>query len=270
MFIYKILGPVRLVSSGNYHVCCLNHDDELFVWGKAFHLGLNCSDLFRPMKLETKLNLKSVYAGKQVSYLLDQESNLYSFGTTYNGQLGYSSNSSDKSFELNRRNNELGNLAYCGETSGSTIFRFVLNQVVDVSVGNNFTAAVDVYGNLWQWGTFLVVNSGTETFEQKTEYKPFLVKVDKKILKSPLAKVSVGWWEVNLLTESLSLYGYNYLRLEKKPGVENSPKLKATVEENFTVYSPILFSYPGLAGMVPKDVKTLASPTITVTMVRTD
>uniref|UniRef100_A0A3B0MZE5 Regulator of chromosome condensation (RCC1) repeat, putative n=1 Tax=Theileria annulata TaxID=5874 RepID=A0A3B0MZE5_THEAN len=262
--------PVRVVTSGNHHVCCLNHDYELFVWGKAFHLGLNCSDLFRPMKLETKLNLKSVYAGKQVSYLLDQEHNLYSFGTTYNGQLGYPSNTLDKSFEVNRKKNELGNLTYSGETSGSTIFRFVLNQVADVSVGNNFTVALDVYGNLWQWGTFLVVNSNTETFEQKTEYNPFLVRVDKKILKSPLAKVSAGWWEVNLLTESLSLYGYNYLRLENKPVDENSPKLEEGGQENSTVYSPILFSYPGLAGMMPKDVKTLASPTITVTMVRTD
>ncbi|XP_953666.1 uncharacterized protein TA16365 [Theileria annulata] len=263
-------SPVRVVTSGNHHVCCLNHDYELFVWGKAFHLGLNCSDLFRPMKLETKLNLKSVYAGKQVSYLLDQEHNLYSFGTTYNGQLGYPSNSLDKSFEVNRRKNELGNLTCSGETSGSTTFRFVLNQVADVSVGNNFTVALDVYGNLWQWGTFLVVNSSTETFEQKTEYNPFLVRVDKKILKSPLAKVSAGWWEVNLLTESLSLYGYNYLRLENKPVDENSQKLEEGGQENSTVYSPILFSYPGLAGMMPKDVKTLASPTITVTMVRTD
>ncbi|UKK00832.2 myosin [Theileria orientalis] len=264
-------SPVRRISSGNYHVCCLNYDDELFVWGKAFHLGLTGEDLFKPAKLNTPFNLKSVYAGKQVTYLLDRKSNLYSFGTTYNGQLGYpvSEQNQQQEKEWNKRGvNYTESQNGLRPENNAIFYKFVASHIVDVSVGNNLTVALDVYGNLLQWGTFLVVNPETETFEKKVEYTPFIVSVDKQQLKSPVAKVSVGWWEVNLLTESLNLYGYNYLKMEKVNGESDGREQNDTHRRNEWNYKPMLFSYQGLTGINPKDVKTLSSPTITVTMIK--
>nr|PVC49561.1 myosin [Theileria orientalis] len=264
-------SPVRRISAGDYHVCCLNYEDELFVWGKAFHLGLTGEDLFKPAKLNTPFNLKSVYSGKQVTYLLDRQSSLYSFGTTYNGQLGYpvSEQNQQQEKEWNKRGVNYKETQEGLRADNNAIFyKFVASHIVDVSVGNNFTVALDVYGNLLQWGTFLVVNPENDTFEKKVEYTPFIVRVDKQQLRSPVAKVSVGWWEVNLLTESLSLYGYNYLKMEKVHGEGDGTERNATHRKNEWNYKPMLFSYQGLTGINPKDVKTLSSPTITVTMIK--
>ncbi|EKX74322.1 myosin B, putative [Theileria equi strain WA] len=238
---------ISKISAGEYHNLALTEDGRLYIWGRGTHTNLavcsdktKLSDIFKPLEIFSShgnrysgpRKIKNIFCGKQVTYLLSEEDNLYSFGNSYNGQLGHNT--------VDRPSNGLhmDRLQVLG-----------IGKVALFAHGPNFTISTDIFGNIYQWGTILTVNPDTNEYSKVVIHKPIPVDIDKDVIGSPPVKITIGWWETTILTEDLTVWGWNY------------SVIGATIR-------PVLYRYSILDDVSCSDILSLSSPALSSTLVK--
>ena len=125
----------KQVSSGGYHCAAIKTDGTLWTWGQGTYGKLGTNDTTnRPAPVTTfagGTNWKQVSSGIQHTAAIKTDGTLWTWGRGTDGQLGENTTTS-KSTPVT---------TFAGGTNWK-----------QVSVGNNFCAAIKTDGTLWTWG----------------------------------------------------------------------------------------------------------------------
>lgn len=197
--IHDIKGePLRVksVSAGNYHSCAVGEDGEVMVWGKSEDLNLPSfhEDVIFPVQmnmswLSIEDKVEETFCGNRVSYLVTKLGRLYSFGGTYNGQLGH----------------EFVQCAYPRAVG-------IPGRVMSVGCGKNHTLVADESFEIYIFGTSLAIKGSRQVKEQFMT--PQRLQFNRAAMKSPVIKCSAGVWESNVLTEDCLVWAWSYLLVD--------------------------------------------------------
>ncbi len=173
----KIMDNIASVSLGSNHSAAITKDGSLYLWGWNSHgeLGNGTTEVSRtPIKIMD--NVASVSLGSNHSAAITKDGSLYLWGNNSIGELG----------------NGTG-----GEDVKSLIPIKIMDNVENVSLGNQYSAAITKDGSLYLWGNgnFGQLGDGTTWFRT----------IPKKIMDN-VVSVSLGYAHSAAITKDGSLY----------------------------------------------------------------
>lgn len=179
-------GTYTTVSTGFNHTGAIDQNGALWMWGnnKYGQLGNNLAYdteywLGNYQSVPTKVldNVVSVSCGSEHTAAIKADGSLWMWGNDSRGQIGVG-----------------GNVSFKGDIfTIQTTPKKVMDNVVAVSCGEDFTAAIKSDGTLWMWGTNIsgqLGNGGGGNAQSK--YGTVYQNVPLKIMDG-VAAVSCGW-----------------------------------------------------------------------------
>ena len=144
------------IACGEYHTLFLSSDGSVYSCGinESFQLGYKTANEYqkKPKKIvNINKQIKQIAAGRDHSYCLDIDGNVWSFGSNYRGQLGIGNN---KSANNNNNNNGHNNNNNNKQQMIHKIswFENQNKKIIEISSGNYHGAAIDRSGNAYVWG----------------------------------------------------------------------------------------------------------------------
>lgn len=187
---------VRSVATGGYHNCAIGDNGEVMVWGRSQDINLPSfsEDVIFPVQLNTSWlptddTVEEACCGNRVSYLVTRRGRLFSFGSTYNGQLG----------------REHVERAYPKQVQ-------LPGRLISLGCGKNYTVAILDSFDIYIFGTALAIRDGRHLKETFT--CPRILQCNRVAMRSPAIKCSAGLWECNVITEDRLIWAWTYLLLE--------------------------------------------------------
>ena len=150
----KIMDDVASVSLGENHSAAITTDGSLYTWGDNSYGQLG-NGTFESSSIPIKImdNVASVSLGTQHSAAITTDGSLYMWGFNRSGQLGIGKNDSDPWLFYNEwdyRNTPIK----------------VMDNVIFVSLGDNYSAAITTDGSFYMCGLNLEGELGNGTIEE--------------------------------------------------------------------------------------------------------
>lgn len=129
-------GQANIVSAGNYHTGLIDKNGSLWMWGCYKPMGNGLSKrAFVPDKVLD--NVVSVSSGSNHTAAIKTDGSLWMWGSNNSGELG---------------NGGIGNIHDSEGGIYQDVPVKVMDNVVSVSCGDGYTAAIKTDGSLWMWG----------------------------------------------------------------------------------------------------------------------
>nr|XP_022334597.1 serine/threonine-protein kinase Nek9-like isoform X1 [Crassostrea virginica] len=145
-------NPVEEISCGENHVAALTMDGEVYTWGcgEFGRLGLGSEDDFSiPQKVATpgKHLFKHVVCGSDGTFLITVNGRVLAAGSNEHNKLGFNSETSG----LRKSKVQVYDIP-CKYTFSTVkpLTRYIISQV---AAGKDHSAAVDLYGHLFTFGS---------------------------------------------------------------------------------------------------------------------
>jgi alpha-tubulin suppressor-like RCC1 family protein len=184
----------RNISCGEQHAIAIDTTGGLYMWGKNTDgVLLSLSGITRKCTrfFNSSLNKtwKSVSCGAYHTVALDEEGVLFVWGRNDQGQLGVSDFTDAFSDVALQHTPPHLNIKY-----------------KQISSGANFTAAIDVDGNMYLWGSNLCGQLGQNDIYLKKSNKPLRLKGD--FLNKKWKRVECGATHVLAIDVEDKLYGW--------------------------------------------------------------
>lgn len=136
----KVMDNVLSVCAGDFHTAAIKKDGSLWTWGRNDYgqLGSGITDPvgkkgYKPVKVMD--NVAAVSTGEYHTAAIKTDGSLWTWGWNDFGQLG-----------------DYKSIGYGPGTIRNKPQK-MMNNVAQVSAGNNFTAAIKTDGSLWVWGS---------------------------------------------------------------------------------------------------------------------
>ncbi|EGR32173.1 regulator of chromosome condensation, putative [Ichthyophthirius multifiliis] len=244
---------IKQISCGPFHMAAISQDGELYTWGNKDHGKLGHEIQQKSNKVEIKrgnqnydyaegsmlptkvqslngIKCKQVSCGGQFTVVLTENGEVYSFGNSMKGQLGYQSeetgnfqpkkipdlqniinidcgqqfsaavSSSGKVYTWgNNDHGQLGNNQSIYQARPNQVTGFGGNKIINISCGDNFIAALSNEGKLFTWG---YGNDGQLGHSNRNDlYAPKQIEFKEKIIK-----VDCGGTHTAFLTQNNQLY----------------------------------------------------------------
>ncbi len=218
------LGKVTQIAAGEKHTVALDDEGNVWTWGynEMGQLGDGTTEhKSKPVAVSKETGLGKVTqiaAGVYHTVALDDEGNVWTWGSNRNGQLG------DGTTEYKSKP-----VAVSKETG--------LVKVTQIAAGVYHTVALDDEGNVWTWGDNYFGQLGDDT--RQNEKKP------KKTTLEKVKKIAAGYdhtavidEEGNVWTWGYNLYGQlgdgtldrikgNPVAVSKETGLEKAEQIAA-------------------------------------------
>lgn len=129
-------GQENIVSASSYHTGLIDKNGSLWMWGTYKPIGNGLSKrAFVPAKVLD--NVVSVSSGSNHTAAIKTDGSLWMWGSNSSGELG---------------NGGIGNIHDSEGGIYQDVPVKVMDKVVSVSCGDNYTAAIKTDGSLWMWG----------------------------------------------------------------------------------------------------------------------
>ena len=147
-----------ILSTDRFYVM-LKDDGTVWTWGNNDYGTLGDGTITRqdvPTQIDTLQNIVSVAAGRDSAFALDKDGNLYGWGSNEYAQLGRGTVPTGTS----------------GRYGNNTPVKVVgLPSIKKISYGFGTVVAVDIYGNVWNWGNSVKSGIGTDAQRSGTPLK---------------------------------------------------------------------------------------------------
>lgn len=129
------MAGIKTATAGYYHTLIVKENGELWTFGYNYHEQLGHTENKgtsnpNPIPKQVMTNVRSVSGGGNHTLVVKENSELWSFGYNYHGQLGFNENSST--------------------ANGSP--KMVMTNVKKVSTGYYHTLVIKSNGGLWSFG----------------------------------------------------------------------------------------------------------------------
>ena len=145
----KVMDQVAAVSCGDWYTAVIKTDGTLWTWGinNYGQLGNGIigeerqnpwlpGDLWKPKKIDTVFcimdDVVSVSCGDIHTAALKKDGTMWTWGSNYNGRLGIPGLDTDTAYPTPMK---------------------VMDDVVSINCGDDYTAAIKTDGSLWMWGS---------------------------------------------------------------------------------------------------------------------
>lgn len=128
------ISDVVAISAGDRHSVALKRDGTVWTWGSNFEWQLGYGwdkEKTTPVKVEGLIDVVAITAGYEHTVVLKKDGSVWAWGHNNEGQLGY------KTYEDKYKTPQ--------KVDG-------LSDIVSVSAGYYFTAALKKDGTVWYWG----------------------------------------------------------------------------------------------------------------------
>ncbi len=141
--VFDDFPAVKNISLGMYHTCAVTKSEDLYCWGRNDYYQLGSGDnnnKLYPTKVigengDSFLNILSVSAGDNHTCAITKDGNLYCFGKNDYYQLG-----TGDDYEYSYPTRVIDNT------------NEYLSNIIQVSLGESYTCAVNSLGELYCWG----------------------------------------------------------------------------------------------------------------------
>ena len=225
----------KKVSSGNWFSIAIDEEGNLWSWGQNARGQLgNGTETDRdqansPAKIKEGTKFKEISAGRTHSLALDEEGNIWSWGSNDDGQLGNgtdtASNTPVKILEGTKfkkvssgdrssiaideegsiwswGKNNYGQLGNGTNTASNTPVKILEGtKFKEISAGNSHCLAIDEDGNLWSWGQNHMGQLGDGTTTNSN--------IPVKILEgTKFKKISAGYYCSSAIDEEENLWSW--------------------------------------------------------------
>ncbi|XP_048735252.1 serine/threonine-protein kinase Nek9-like isoform X2 [Ostrea edulis] len=159
-------NPVEEISCGENHVAALTKDGDVYTWGcgEFGRLGLGSEDDFStPQKVATpgKHLFKHVVSGCDGTFLITVNGRVLAAGSNEHNKLGFNSETSG----LRKSKIQVYDIP-CKYTF-STVKPLTRYIIAKVAAGKDHSAAVDLYGHLYTFGSNKYGQLGTGDFRRR-------------------------------------------------------------------------------------------------------
>nr|XP_034323342.1 serine/threonine-protein kinase Nek9 isoform X3 [Crassostrea gigas] len=159
-------NPVEEISCGENHVAALTKDGEVYTWGcgEFGRLGLGSEDDFStPQKVATpgKHLFKHVVCGSDGTFLITVNGRVLAAGSNEHNKLGFNSETSG----LRKSKVQVYDIP-CKYTF-STVKPLTRYIITKVAAGKDHSAAVDLYGHLFTFGSNKYGQLGVGDFRRR-------------------------------------------------------------------------------------------------------
>ncbi|XP_021346577.1 serine/threonine-protein kinase Nek9-like isoform X2 [Mizuhopecten yessoensis] len=195
--------PVAEVSCGQCHVIALTRDRDVYSWGcgEFGRLGLGSEDDFAsPQKVETpgKHFIKHVYAGSDSTFLVTTSGRVLACGSNEYNKLGLNSETSG----LRKQKPKIYDIP-CKYTF-STVKPLLRFNIVTVSAGHTHSAAIDLYGKLYTFGSNKYGQLGVGDFKKKS----WICRVSGVLTGKRVINVTCGTYFTVAATSDSQVYSW--------------------------------------------------------------
>lgn len=141
----KIMDDVISVSAGDFHTMAIKADGSLWAWGSNYLGALGDGttvDRHTPVKIMD--DVVAVSAGNSATAAIKTDGSLWTWGDNSYGQLGDGTLTdkvlNEEGWHFKANNDKLSPVK-------------IMEDVISVSVENEYMAAIKSDGSLWAWGT---------------------------------------------------------------------------------------------------------------------
>lgn len=191
------------ISYGKTHNIALSSTKSVYTWGeKAMYGELGLGALMTeakspmPVKILKEVKVKSISSGYSHSAALDINGNLYTWGQNFDRQLGH--------FRKTKEALPAGCMVEEMVMAPRMVAFSLLNPIISVSCGSNFTAVVTKTGQIWSWGSG---ESGQLGIGGRCTFKDIPTKCDST---ETFAQVACGFAHTVAVTSTGVLYSWGF------------------------------------------------------------
>ena len=205
---------IKQISAGANHMLALKENGEVYAWGlnSSGQLGISVSsttssnDAYKKIYAVSVLtsveqgetteyvnlsNVKQISAGADFSVVLTNDGEVYTFGISNYGQLGY------------------------GKTANSNVpVKVDIEDIIDIKAGGLQTIALKQDGTVWAWGMNRYGNLGiatSSTSSSNAAYKktsPVQVLIDTDTPLTNVEKINSKYETSYAITKNGEIYGW--------------------------------------------------------------
>ncbi|MBR3933924.1 MAG: hypothetical protein IKJ68_08480 [Clostridia bacterium] len=194
----KIMDNVKAVSLGKNHSAAIKNDGSLWLWGNNEYgrVGNGEYKYGKESKTPVKImdNVKSVSLGDNHSAAIKNDGSLWMWGNNEYGQIGNGESGDDKISETPIK---------------------IMDNVITVSLGDGYSAAIKNDGSLWMWGNneYGQIGNGESGDDKISKIPVKIMDNVKDVSLSCSQNVTADYWGNHSAAikddGSLWMWGYN-------------------------------------------------------------
>lgn len=185
---------ITAVSGGDMHSVAVNVDGSIWTWGNNDHGQLGDGtkiNKYKPIVVKGLPKVTKVAAGGDHTLALDEDGNVWAWGNDEYGQLGVGDGNSNKYRSYPIKINSI-------------------NNIIDISAGEDFSLAVRNDGTVWAWGYNAHGQLGNGNTTESSI--PLQVTLQDGSYLSDIKSVSAGQEHSAAVSNGGNIYvwGYNF------------------------------------------------------------